>query len=146
MAIVWTVLLIVFIWLEASTVSLVSIWFAAGALVAGIASLLGAEIWLQAIIFFFVAGLLLLLLRPVTKKHFTPKLTRTNVDALVGATGKVLTRIDNDASEGKVKLGAMEWTARSTTGDEIEAGALIRVDKIEGVKAFVSLAEEKTKV
>ena len=46
MTIVWAVLLIAFIWVEASTVGLVSVWFAAGSLVAGIASLLGGAVLL----------------------------------------------------------------------------------------------------
>ena len=35
----------------------------------------------------------------------------------------------------------MEWTARSTSGQPIPVGTLVKVDKIEGVKAFVSPAE-----
>lgn len=141
MTIVWIALLIIFIWVETSTVSLVSIWFAIGSLAAGIGSVCGAELWLQAVLFFGISGVLLLLLRPITKRHFTPKLIKTNVDAVVGSTGKVLKRIDNDAAEGQVKLGAMEWTARSTSGDVIKEGTLIRVDRVEGVKVYVSLAE-----
>ena len=146
MVILWVALLVIFIITEVLTVSLVSVWFAAGALAATVCALLGGEVWLQAVLFFAVSGVMLFLLRPVAKKHFTPKLTRTNVDAVVGSTGKVTLRIDNDAASGQVKLGAMEWTARSTSGAVIEEGTKIRVDKIEGVKAFVSPAEEKVEV
>lgn len=146
MVIFWTVLLLAFILVEVLTVGLVSVWFAAGALAADICALLGGEIWLQAVLFFGVSGVFLFLLRPVAKKHFTPKLTKTNMDAIVGSTGKVTLRIDNDAAVGQVKLGAMEWTARSTTGAVIEEGTRIQVDRIEGVKAFVSPAEVKVEV
>ena len=146
MTIVWAVLFLLFLFMEANTVSVVSIWFALGALAAEVTCLLGGELWLQAVLFFVVSGVLLAALRPITKKHFTPKLTKTNVDAVVGTTGKVTVTIDNDGAQGQVKLGAMEWTARSTTGSVIEAGTLIRVDKIEGVKAFVSPAEVTEKV
>ena len=138
MIFVWAILFLLFIWIEAGTVSLVSIWFAIGALAAEITCLLGGEIWLQAVVFFVVSGVLLAALRPITKKYFTPKLIKTNVDAVVGTTGKVTLTIDNDAAQGKVTLGAMEWTARATNGSVIEEGTLIRVDKIEGVKVFVS--------
>ena len=137
-ALMWFVLLIAFVWIEAATVSLVSIWFAGGALVALIGNLLGAQLWLQVALFFAVSAVLLLFLRRVAKKHFTPKLVKTNVDALVGTTGRVMVRIDNEASSGQIKLGAMEWTARSTSGGIIEEGTLVKVDKIEGVKVFVS--------
>ena len=146
MVILWVALLVIFIITEVLTVSLVSVWFAAGALAATVCALLGGEVWLQVVLFFAVSGVMLFLLRPVAKKHFTPKLTRTNVDAVVGSTGKVTLRIDNDAASGQVKLGAMEWTARSTSGAVIEEGTRIRVDRIEGVKAFVSPVEVKTEV
>lgn len=146
MVVFWTVLLLLFIFVEVLTVSLVSMWFAAGALAAVICALLGGQLWLQLVLFFGVSGGMLILLRPVAKKYFTPKLTKTNVDAVVGSTGKVTGRIDNNAAVGQVKLGAMEWTARSTCGSVIEEGTLIRVDKIEGVKAFVSPVEEKVNV
>lgn len=146
MIIFWTVLLLLFIAVEAVTVTLVSAWFATGALAAVICTLLGGDIWLQCVLFFVVSAAMLILLRPVAKKHFTPKLTKTNVDAVVGNTGKVTKRIDNDAATGQIKLGAMEWTARSTSGAVIEEGTLIRVDKIEGVKAFVSPVEVKVEV
>ena len=140
-AIVWFVLLVAFVIVEANTVTLVSVWFAAGALVALITSLLGGELWLQGILFFGVSIALLLALRPITKKHFTPKLVKTNVDSIIGSLGIVTVAIDNVAGSGQVKLGAMEWTARSTDGSVIGVGTRIRVDRIEGVKTFVSPAE-----
>jgi membrane protein implicated in regulation of membrane protease activity len=35
----------------------------------------------------------------------------------------------------------MYWTARSTSGEKIPEGTLIRADRIEGVKVYVSPAE-----
>ena len=137
-AIVWLVLMVILILMETSTVSLVSIWFASGALAALIASLLGAQVWLQVGLFFVVSVVLLLLLRPMARKHFTPRLEKTNVDSLIGTTGIVTVAIDNVMATGTVKLGAMEWTARSTSGEVIEAGTLVTVDKVEGVKVFVT--------
>jgi len=140
-AVIWLVLLVVFLVTEASTVTMVSLWFAAGSLVALIASLLNAAVWLQVVLFLGVSAILLSALRPLVRKHFTPKLTKTNVDAMVGATGLVTVAIDNVAAAGQVKLGAMTWTARSTSGEKIPEGTLVRVDRIEGVKAFVTAVE-----
>ena len=139
-ALVWFVLMVVFIGIEASSVCLVSTWFAAGSLVAMVASLFGAELWLQAVLFLVVSGGLLALLRPLTKKYFAPKLIKTNVDAVIGATGMVLEAINNDSETGRVKLGGMEWAARSSDGQKYDVNTRIRVDKIEGVKVFVSEA------
>lgn len=137
-AFVWLGLMILFLIAEGATVSLVSLWFAAGAVVAMFAALLGAGVWLQTGLFLVVSGALLLMLRPIVRRYLVPKITPTNVDSLVGSTGLVTEAIDNVTASGQVKLGAMEWTARSTTGENIPQGALIRVDRIEGVKVYVT--------
>ena len=137
-AFVWLGLVILFLIAEGATVSLVSLWFAAGAVVAMFAALLGAGAWLQTGLFLVVSGALLLMLRPIVRRYLVPKITATNVDSLVGATGLVTESIDNVTASGQVKLGAMEWTARSTTGENIPQGTLIRVDRIEGVKVYVT--------
>lgn len=140
-AIVWLVLMVFFLLAEAATVSMVSLWFAAGALGAMIISLLHGALGLQIVAFVIVSGVLLALLRPLVRRFVTPKVTSTNVDAVVGSTGIVTAAIDNVAAVGQVKLGAMVWTARSTSGAPIPEGTRVRVDRIEGVKAFVSPAE-----
>lgn len=137
-AFVWLGLVILFLIAEGATVSLVSLWFAAGAVVAMFAALLGAGAWLQTGLFLVVSGALLLMLRPIVRRYLVPKITPTNVDSLVGTTGLVTEAIDNVTASGQVKLGAMEWTARSTTGENIPQGTLIRVDRIEGVKVYVT--------
>jgi len=137
-AIIWLILLVVFILVEASTVTMVSLWFAAGALAALAVSYLVDAMWVQITVFLLVSAILLYALRPLARKHFTPKLTRTNVDAVIGAVGPVTVAIDNVAAAGQVKLGAVTWTARSTQGDPIEAGTVVKVDRIEGVKVYVT--------
>ena len=145
-AILWLILMVVLLITEASTVTLVSLWFAGGALAALLMSLLGAAVWIQVLAFLAVSAVLLTALRPIAKKHFTPKLTATNVDSVIGSTGLVTAAIDNISAAGQVKLGAMVWTARATDGAPIPEGTLVKVDKIEGVKAFVSPVETKVTV
>ena len=140
-AIVWLVLMVVFLAAEAATVTMVSLWFAVSALVALLTALLGGPVWLQCALFLVVSAVLLALLRPLVKRYIAPKITATNVDSVVGSTGLVTTAIDNVSAVGQVKLGAMEWTARSTDGTPIPVGTRVKVDRIEGVKAFVSPAE-----
>lgn len=144
--ITWVVLLILFCAVEASTVAMVSLWFAAGSLAAMIAGMLNAPFWLQGLLFVVVSGILLAALRPLVRKFVTPKITKTNVDAVIGATGRVTVAVDNIAAAGQVKLGAMVWTARSTSGDPITEGALVRVDRVEGVKVYVTPVEVAAEV
>ena len=145
-ALLWLGLLVGFLAVEGSTVTLVSVWFAAGSLVALIAAMLGAPLWLQLVLFVAVSVGLLAMLRPFVRKYLRPRMSRTNVDAVVGSQGFVTEAIDNVAATGQVKLGAMPWTARSTSGGPIPAGAKVRVDRVEGVKVYVSPAEEPAAV
>ena len=138
LTILWLALLIAFLVVEASTVTLISLWFAGGALAALVAALLHAPLWLQVVVFFVVSAALLACLCPLVRKHFTPKLTKTNMDAVIGSEGYVIADIDNLAATGTVKLGAMEWTARSVDGHFIKAGTCVKVERIEGVKVFVT--------
>lgn len=140
-AMIWLVLTVVFLIAEAATVTVISLWFAAGALAAMAAALLGGGIWLQAAVFLAVSAIALTALRPLVRKYLNPKLTATNVDSMIGSVGIVTAPIDNIASAGQIKLNGMEWTARSTSGKPIQAGIRVTVDRIEGVKAFVSPAE-----
>ena len=137
-AILWLAALLLFLAAEASTVALVSLWFAFGSLAALIISLLGGSVLWQITAFLLVSSVLLALLRPIVRKYFTPRLSPTNVDSLIGSQGYVTAPIDNVAAKGQVKLGAMFWTARSSSGDPIREDTLVKVDKIEGVKVFVS--------
>ena len=143
---IWLILMILFLIMEANTVSLVSAWFAAGSLAALIASLFGAPGWLQITLFLVTSAAALACLRPLVRKYIKPKIVPTNTDALLNSQGYVTEDIDNLAAHGQVKLGAMEWTARSTNGNPIPQGTLVKVDKIEGVKAFVTPVEMKEKV
>jgi len=140
-AIAWLALTVVFLIAEAATVTVISLWFAAGALAAMVSALLGAGIWLQSGIFLVVSAIALTALRPLVRKYLTPRLTATNIDSVIGSVGIVTASIDNIASTGQIKLNGMEWTARSTSGDPIAPGTRVRVDRIEGVKVFVSPAE-----
>ena len=142
-AMIWLVLMIVFLIAEAVTVTMVSLWFAAGSLAAMIAAMLGGPVWLQVILAVAVSAVLLACLRPMVRKNFTPRIKATNVDAVIGTQGYVTAASDNIAATGQVKLGGMEWTARSVSGSPIPAGTLVKVEKIEGVKAFVAPVEEK---
>lgn len=138
-AYLWLTLLVAFLVAEAACpIHLVSIWFAAGALVSMVTALLDGAFWLQAVLFFVVSAGLLLALWPIVRKFLNPKVTATNVDSVIGTTGRVTDDIDNVEAKGQVKLAAMEWSARSTSGDPIAQGTLVRVDRIEGVKVFVT--------
>lgn len=135
----WLGLMVLFLIVEAACpFHLVSIWFAVGSLAALLISLLNAPVWLQISVFILVSAAAITALWPLVRKFINPQITKTNVDAVVGSTGLVTVAIDNVSAVGQVKLGAMQWTARSESGEPIAEGTLVKVDRIEGVKVFVS--------
>ena len=141
MEIIWLALLIVFAITEGVTVAMVSIWFMGGALAALIAALCGAELWVQVVLFFAVSILLLLCLRPLSKRLIKQKKVATNADSNIGKEAVVTERIDNLQGSGAVRISGVEWSARSADGSEIEKGAVVRVLRIEGVKVCVERAD-----
>lgn len=141
-AVIWLGLMLIFLIVEAvCAVHLVSIWFAVGALCAMVIAYLSGSITLQVCAFLVVSCALLALLWPLTRKVLNPGLSATNIDSIIGSTGVVTSGIDNIAANGQVKLGAMYWTARSTSGVPIAEGTTVKVDYIEGVKVFVTPAD-----
>ena len=144
---IWLALMLGFLVLEAACpFHLVSIWFTVGSLVAAVAAWLGGALWLQIALFALVSCGLLIGLWPFTKKVLAPKIVKTNVDSIVGTEGYVTQSIDNITATGQVKLGGMEWTARSASGQPIPTGTLVKVEKIEGVKVIVTAVAEKAEV
>ena len=144
---IWLILMIGFVILEAACpIHLVSIWFAAGALAAAVAAMLSAQVWLQVVLFFVVSGGLLAALWPFVRKILNPAHTATNIDSVIGSEGYITAAVDNLNATGQVKLGGMYWTARSTDGGNIPEGTLVKVDRVEGVKVFVTPVKVETSV
>ena len=137
MSIVWLALMVLLLILEAATAGLTSIWFALGALAALIASFFGGALWLQLAWFFAVSLLTLWLTRPLALKYLNSRRVATNADRVIGAEAVVTEDIDNIAGSGAVHVDGHEWTARSGSGANIAKGAVVRVERIEGVKLIV---------
>lgn len=138
MVIVWTVVLIAALIIEASTFALVAIWFAAGALGALIAAGLGAPLIVQLIIFTVLAALMLIFTRPLLKKLFPNKFIPTNSELEIGKTAVVIQAIDNETGKGRVKLSGVDWAAISENGEDIPEGETVIVKEIRSAKAVVS--------
>ncbi len=140
--VVWLVLTIVLAVIEAVTVGLVTIWFAAGAFVALLAATFGAQLWLQIILFVATSAILLIFTRPLVRKHLTGKLQPTNADMVIGKVCIVTEDIDNLQAKGAVSCMGKEWSARTENGEPVSAGEKVTVKEISGVKLIVSPINE----
>lgn len=145
MIILWIVVVVAALVIEAASFALVSIWFAAGALGALIAASLGASVTVQLIVFAILAGLLLLFTRPLLKKLFPNKFIPTNSELEVGKTAVVIESIDNAAGKGRVRLGGVDWSAASESGKNIPEGEIVKVKEIRSTKLIVESGLSDTK-
>lgn len=122
---------------EAATWTLVSIWFAAGALCATFAAYAGASLRLQLLIFVGVSIAACLAVRPLARRLIAPHVVPTNADRLLGAQARVTEQIDNSAAAGAVYVDGKTWTARSADGQVIPEGTMVEIEEMEGVKLIV---------
>lgn len=135
---IWLILIIVFLVIEIATVGLTSIWMAGGALAALILNKLGAGLIWQIAAFFAVSLVLMIFTRPFAKKFINSNRTKTNYEEVIGKLVKVTEKIDNINETGTAVVNGQEWTARAKNPEDIiEAGAIVRVVEITGVKLIV---------
>ena len=140
---VWFVAVLVFLGVELSTVTLTSIWFAAGALAAMLVAMFNGNLIVQVIAFLIVAFGLLYATKPWSKKFLDTKKVNTNADRAIGETVRVLERVSNLDQTGKAIVHGMEWTVRTEDDNiTIEQGELVRVVRITGVKLIVERVQE----
>lgn len=138
---IWLLVAALMFVLESATAQMVSTWFAVGALFAIIPSVLGAQVWVQLLVFLLFSVLFLLFARPFIKNRLMTKKQPTNADMVVGQTGFVLEDIDNIREEGRVSAMGLTWTARSENGEAIPADTQVTVNRIDGVKLIVTSAK-----
>ena len=137
----WLVLILLFLVIEMLTLDITFLMLSIGG-VAGLASdLLGAPLWLQVVIAGIVAAVLVLFLRPPLLRRLRrgEDPTPSNVAALIGLSGRVLSTVS--AEHGQVKLSNGDiWTARSEASFAtlaLEPGTPVRVSRIDGATAYV---------
>lgn len=132
----WLAAFLIFLGIEAATVSLTSIWFAGGALAGLGACALGLDIRIQLGVFVAVSFLLLLLIRPLAQGYLKRKETRTNVDGLAGRTAVVRERVD--CLSGSADLDGQIWLARAAeSGEAFEPGCPVEIVRVDGAKLMV---------
>ena len=123
--------------IEACTLDLTSIWFAVGAIAALIVMLLGGGLIPQLLAFAVAAAILLILVRPMTRRLLRPKGARTNADRIIGEPAIVVEEIDNVRGTGAVKIFGQVWSAQSLDQSVIPSGETVRIRSISGVKTMV---------
>ena len=141
---IWLILVVVFIIAELATVGLLTIWFAAGALAAMLMAMIGAPLWVQIFIFLAVSVALLLLTRPWARKYINNRTIKTNVDRNIGQRAIVTEPVNNLSHSGRAVVLGQDWSICTEDDSEtIDAGELVEVLRVSGVKLIVRKVKEK---
>ena len=136
--ILWIVVMIATIVIEAATMGLTTIWFTGGALIALMVEMLNGSVYLQILAFLIISLSLLCFTRPLAVKYFNRERTRTNLDGLIGKQAVVIVSIHNLNETGRVVVEGKEWMARSADAARtFEEGEIVRIQSIQGVKLMV---------
>lgn len=146
--IAWIVLILAFATIEVFTLEMTFLMLALGSVAGLVSGLFGIPWWVQFVIAAVVAVVLIFTLRPsllrLLRKGGDP--ARSNVDALVGSDGSVISTVT--ASGGQVRLQNGEtWTARLspiTEQADVAVGEKILVTGIDGATAVVVPVERST--
>ena len=141
-AILWLAAVVVLLVIEIATLGLTTIWFAGGALIAGIAAVAGAGRIVQFVLFLIVSLILLIFTRPLAVRYMNKGVPKTNVNSLIGEKAVVIQKINNLEQTGQVRINDIEWMAR-TSSDEvtIPEQTVVTIEAVQGVKLIVK--EEK---
>lgn len=130
----WVLLFVLLLIIEAATLGLTTIWFAAGSLVAFLAGLMGAGLAVQIGLFLVVS---------VVLRYFNNNRDYTNWALLIGKPAIVVEEIDTIKGQGQVEVGGEVWSARTKDPEGvIPAGTIVSVEEIRGVKMVVQVKEE----
>ena len=139
---VWLGLAVVLVIIEGMTMGLTTIWFALGALVSMLLAFFRIPIPWQILIFLIISGILLIFTRPVAIKKLKIGKTKTNSESLIGQYCTVTKTITTD-EKGETRINGQYWRAASVSGDTIQEGSRVVIEKIEGVTLYVAPEEEK---
>ena len=132
----WLAAAVFFLVVEASTVSMTSVWFAIGAAAALLTCLFTGSLRAQALVFIVVSALCLWAFRPLAAKLLR-KATPTNADRNLGREATVLTPVTAEVP-GRVRLDGVDWNARCVTpGDRLESGERCRIAEIHSTLLLV---------
>ena len=135
----WLAAAVIFLIIELLTPSLLFICFVVGSMAAGGYSYFYPDQYYWQIgIFLIVSISLIPPTRVLAKRLIKPSAQKSNVDALIGKTGKVIKTIDPDDG-GKVQIGSEIWIAGADRN--IAEGMRIKVVSVSGARLQVEPVE-----
>lgn len=140
---IWLILCGAFLLIEIFNISFLLIWPGIGSFFAFIASVLGAPIEIQIAVFAISTTIMIIFMKPLTKKLFKNKdNTKMNNDAMIGKKGVVIKEINSTEDVGQVKVAGELWSAITLNDEKIKINEIVEVTKVDGVKLVVTKINE----
>lgn len=136
----WLALGVLMLVVEVATVSLVSLWFALGALAAFVLSLLHVPFWAQLLTFASVSAVLFFLLKGKIQEFFRFRHDRSGAVSILGRQGTVTRDIDTSGN-GRVSIAGQDWKASADR--PIASGSAIRAVSLSGVTLKVQALDKE---
>ena len=144
MSIIWAVVFIGAIVIEAASVEMVAIWFMPGALAAFVLSFFGVYEWVQCVVFVAITAVLLIVAMPIFRKYVKKRVgqAKTDIDLLIGRYATVEEEIDSSLDSGSVKINGQLWSARMTDPAVVaKIGEHVVIEAVEGSRLVCGKAE-----
>ena len=122
---------------EVYTFVFVSVWCIPSAATAFILSLTGFHVWIQVAVFFVMTFILLVLSRTIFGNFIKSKTVGSN--SVIGKTAIVTKEINNYQNSGTIRVGSLEYNAKSDDDDIIyETGLIVTIIRADGIYAICS--------
>ncbi len=136
---IWIVVGILLFIAEIFTVSFFLACLGVACLASAVASFYGMGLHMQIVVFCVSALTVFFGIRPFFMRYVyaSGAGVRTNIEALIGATGMVSKRIDPSTGKGRVIARGDDWHGVSADGTPIEVGKKVVVTKVDGTKLYV---------
>jgi len=138
----WVIVAIVFAIVEIMTTAFFAVFISIGALGAALASLLGFNLLVQAIVLGILGVAGILIARPylVERLHIGRPTLRSGADSMVGQQAVLIEPILGVGQPGHVKIAGELWPALTDDGSPVPANTLVVVTALRSTTLIVRAA------
>ncbi len=140
--IVWLIVVILLVIIEAMTVNLVTVWFIISGIITMFLSFFLSDLISQFAVFVLLGILLMLLTKPFIEEIKKNKEEKLNLERIIGMQGVVIKEIKKNVV-GEVKVDGKVWSAISDKRITVDSDII--VEEIHGVKLLVSKVKKSKK-
>lgn len=136
---IWVIAALVFGIIEIFAPSFIAMSIAIGCLLSALGAGFDASFKVQLLLFSAGTALSFFAVRPFMLKfaHRKSNAVKTNVDALVGKTGRVTEAVDNAANTGRAIVDGDDWRVLTEDNSTVNAGEIVEVVKVDSTRLIV---------